>query len=309
MLGWLPESMRTWLRRQLAEQPPAPMSRSRLAVPGAKMWDAGDRPKAWQDREYGLVVHTTGGGLPSKALARGLYPTVLGTEVYNQSHGCHYLCGWKGVDGDLLQLADDREQANGVGVRKDEPEKNQWTSVKRGRHAWEEDLPDDLVKAWRARWPGWANPLDLLPGTDSANAPYLHLELIPCVFSHNGKLHTAAEPLTPGLRFTRAQHDGVADLARDLADRKGWWSLSGSGSPFWWRTPRLLGHEDLTPLSRHDKLGGWDPGALRGAKYFDWEYVYRRIAEGYGATHVDVGGLVMARRELVRTKPGKFAQY
>ena len=40
---------------------------------------------------------------------------------------------------------------------------------------------------------------------------------------------------------------------------------------------RLLGHEDLTPISRHDKKGGWDPGGLREVPYFDWEHVYRTI--------------------------------
>jgi hypothetical protein len=286
-------------------RPPAPASRSRLALQASKQWDAGDRPAAWRDQEHGLVVHTTGGGLPGKAVARGLYPTVLGVEHYGRSHGCHYLCGWRGLDGDLLQLADDREQAHGVGVRADDPASNQWTSVRRGRGAWERDLPIDLVVRWRRRWPEWANPLDLLPGTETANAAYLHLELIPCVFHGARELVTAAEPMAPGLRFTRAQHDAVAGLARDIADRKGWHQV-GAAAP-WWRTPRLLGHEDLTPLSRHDRAGGWDPGALRPQPYFDWGYVLQRIAESYHVT--DDGSLVMAARSLVRSTPGRFADF
>jgi hypothetical protein len=285
-------------------RPPAPASRSRLALQASKQWDAGDRPAAWRDKEYGLVVHTTGGGLPSKAVARGLYPTVLGVEHYNRSHGCHYLCGWRGLDGDLLQIADDREQAAGVGVRADDPASNQWASVRRGRGAWEGDLPIDLVVRWRRRWPEWSNPLDLLPGTETANAPYLHLEMIPCVFHGERGLVTAAEPMTPGLRFTRAQHDAVVALARDTADRKGWFQI---GEVPWWRTPRLLGHEDLTPLSRHDRGGGWDPGALRPAPYFDWGYVLQRIADSYRVA--DDGSLVMAARSLVRSIPGRFADF
>lgn len=295
-----------------ATRPPAPLSRSRIAIQSVKKWDAGDRPKGWQDNEYGVFVHTTGGGLPEKARKRGIYPTVLGIEVYNRSHGCHYLGGWRGLDGDLLQLADDREQANGVGVRADDPEHNQWKSVERGRGAWELDLPADLVAAWRARWPGWANPLDLLPGTDSANAPYVHLELIPCVFYEDGHLVTAAEPMRAGLRFTHAQHDLVVALAHDLADRKGWHKPDAPpGTPPWWRTPRLLGHEDVTPLSRHDKRGGWDPGALRADAYFDWGYVYRKLAESYGMSgeREDAQGIVMAHRDLVRTKLGQYARF
>jgi hypothetical protein len=77
-----------------------------------------------------------------------------------------------------------------------------------------------------------------------------------------------------GLRFTRAQHDTVAAPAIDIVDRNGW----PSGEE-WWRTPRLLGHEDLKPISRHDKGGGWDPGYLRDEPYFDWSYVYQRIED------------------------------
>ncbi len=292
--------VRSVLARVRPATPPAVTSRSRLAVQAARQWEGDDRPRAWRDHEYGLVLHTTGGGLPSKALARGLYPTALGTEVYRRSHGCHYLLGWRGLEGDLLQLADDREQAAGVGISPGAP--NQWASVEKGPGAWEHDLPDELGAAWRARWPGWANPLDLLPGTRSANAPYLHLEVIPCVFNHNGKLHQAAEPMRKGLRFTWAQHDAIAALARDVADRKQW--------PLdlpWWRTPRLVGHEDLTPISRHDRHGGWDPGALRSEPYIDLPYIYERIAASYG--RVDPGGLTMLNRRLVRSVAGQFAQY
>jgi hypothetical protein len=290
----------------LAASPPGPPpTRSPLAIQARRQWDAADRPAAWRGKEYGLIVHTTGGGLPSKARARGVPPTALGTTVYNASHGCHYLCGWRGAEGDLLQLADEREQASGVGVRADQPETNQWTSVRRGRGAWERDLPVELVERWRSRWPGWANPLDLLPGTTSANAPYVHLELIPCVFHEGGKLVTAADPLAPGLRFTRAQHDAVVALAIDLATRKGWHKPDDKAP--WWRTPRLLGHEDLTPLSRHDRAGGWDPGALREDPYIDWPYVYAEIARLVGQR--DDGDLTQATRDLARTRDGVFSRF
>jgi N-acetyl-anhydromuramyl-L-alanine amidase AmpD len=75
--------------------------------------------------------------------------------------------------------------------------------------------------------------------------------------------------MRPGLRFTKAQHETIARLAWDIAHRNAWPS-----NERWWRSPRLLGHEDITPLSRHDKNGGWDPGALREKPFFDWKYVY-----------------------------------
>ena len=250
--------------------PPAGVSP--LAVLAHKQWDAQDRPKQWQGRVYGLVVHTTGGGLPSSARAQGLYHTVRAVNHYNQSHGCHYVNGWRGIDGgDLLQIANEREQANGVGVTNTrEPGKDQRRSIDGGR--FETDLPPILVKLWRARWPGYQHSLALLPGTRTANACYVHVECVPCVYHHDKKLRTDAPPLREGLRFTRAQHDAVALLACDIARRNGW-----PMGETWWRTPRLVGHEDLTPISRHDRNGGWDPGSLRERPYFDWPSVYEAI--------------------------------
>jgi hypothetical protein len=256
---------------------------SALAVPAAKPWDAGDRPAGWQSNVYGLVVHTTGSGLPASAKARGVYHTVRAVDYYSSSHGCHYVCGWGGVErGDLIQVANEREQANGVGVtNRAEPAKDQRRSVAAGR--FEADLPGVLVRRWRQRWPGYEHSLALLPGTDSVNSCYVHLECVPCVYWLDDELVTGdgVEPMRSGLRFTRAQHDTVARLAVDIATRNGW----PSDEP-WWRSPRLLGHEDLTPISRHDQGGGWDPGYLRESPYFDWDYVYRCIEDNGPGTAV-----------------------
>jgi hypothetical protein len=248
---------------------------SPLAILADNQWDGGDRPKQWEGHVYGLVVHTTGGGLPAKARSQGHYHTALGSRYYFRSHGCHYLNGWRGAaGGDLLQLANERERANGVGVtNKEEPKKDQRRSIESGR--FEADLPPVLVRLWRARWPGREHSLDLLPpGTRTANECYVHLECVPCVYDFKDKLVTGpdAEPLRAGLRFTKAQFETIALLAVDVARRNGW-----PTDEDWWRTPRLLGHEDLTPISRHNSKGGWDPGYLREQPYFDWEYVYDLI--------------------------------
>lgn len=120
-----------------------------------------------------------------------------------------------------------------------------------------------------------AHSLELLPGTRTVNSCYVRVECVPCVFHSDDGLVTGdgVEPMRPGLRFTRAQHDTVAALAVDVARRNGW-----PEGKTWWRTSRLVGHEDLTPISRHDRNGGWDPGGLRDDPYFDWEYVYERIS-------------------------------
>lgn len=251
----------------LGEQPAAAVGhgQSAIAVQAARQWDSTDRPTGWVGKVYGLVVHTTGGGLPASAKDKRIYHTVRAVDYYSQSHGCHYVNGWRGVaGGDLLQVANEREQANGVGVG------DQRRSIDQGR--FEKDLPAAVVGQWRARWPGVEHPLRLLPGTRTANSCYVHVECVPCVFHHNKRLVTDATPMRPGLRFTQAQHEAVALLACDIARRNGW-PLQET----WWRSPRLLGHEDLTPYSRHDKVGGWDPGGMRAAPYFDWDFVYTMI--------------------------------
>jgi hypothetical protein len=250
----------------LGEQPATRIQgQSAIAVQAARQWDSVDRPAGWIGKVYGMVVHTTGGGLPASAKDKGIYHTVRAVEYYSQSHGCHYVNGWRGVTGgDLLQVANEREQANGVGVG------DQRRSIDQGR--FEKDLPAAVVAQWRARWPGVEHPLRLLPGTRTANSCYMHVECVPCVFHHGGRLVTEATPMRPGLRFTQAQHEAVALLACDIARRNGW-PLQEK----WWCTPRLLGHEDLTPYNRHDKVGGWDPGGMRAAPYFDWDFVYQMI--------------------------------
>ncbi|KQV77374.1 hypothetical protein ASC64_00530 [Nocardioides sp. Root122] len=249
------------------EQPSqtAVQGQSAIAVQAARQWDSTDRPVGWIGKVYGLVVHTTGGGLPSKAKSKGIYHTAFAVSYYSQSHGCHYVNGWRGVSGgDLLQVANEREQANGVGVG------DQRRSIDQGR--FEKDLPAAVVTQWRARWPGVEHPLKLLPGTRTANSCYIHVECVPCVFHHGNRLVTDATPLRPGLRFTQAQHEAVALLACDIARRNGW-PLQET----WWRSARLVGHEDLTPFNRHDRAGGWDPGGMRATPYFDWDFVYSMI--------------------------------
>jgi soluble lytic murein transglycosylase-like protein len=63
-------------------------------------------------------------------------------------------------------------------------------------------------------------------------------------------------------------------FASRIAQRHGW-----PPGEAWWRTPRLLGHEDITPLSRFDKNGCWDPGGLREKPYFDWPFVYAYLEQ------------------------------
>ena len=96
--------------------------------------------------------------------------------------------------------------------------------------------------------------------------------MIPCVFWVGSKKIVAAEPMRPGLKFTKAQHDTAAFLAVDIAERKGW-------PDGWWLTPRLGAHEFFTPISRHNTGGGWDPGITRAKPFFDFDYVQSVIED------------------------------
>lgn len=260
---------------------------SDLAYFSHRSWDAEDRPLGWQDEEFGLIVHTTGSGLPRRARRNGLEPLEQGERWYSQSHGCHYLLGNGGyLAGDLLQMANEREQANGVGTSK------QRASILSGRGHWMRDLPTHLVKQWCDRWPGYSNPLDLLPGTKTANPAYIHLECIPLT---GAARRDGYEPAFDGSYFTAAQYETIAALAVDLSLRKRW-------PDEWWRTPRLLGHEDLSPLTRHKGPGGWDPGSMWTPKpRFKWAPVMEEI----GA----ILGIVDINKDKLPPEPGRRSRY
>lgn len=248
------------------------VTRSPLAMQATKQWKAGRRPVGWLP-VFGAFTHTTGAGLPLAAERKRRDPKLDAVDIYNETHGCNYVVGW---DGEVIQVADETEQAMGVGISPGQPD--QWASVSAGRGRWKDALPPDLVRRWIERWPGFANPLDLLPGTQYANAPYVQIEMIPCVFGSHSTVMPA--PAGPGLRFTHHQHDSIAKLYVDLARRHSW-------PDEWWRTPRMLGHEDVSPLPRHDAGGGWDPGWLRAAPYFDWSHVVRQVGVLLGLAEID----------------------
>lgn len=246
-----------------------------LAIHSGKDWDGKDRPAKWFMNEYGLIIHTTGSGLPDKAMKNGQYPTVRAERHYSRSHGCHLINGYRGHDGgDLIQMAHDGERASGVGTRRQKSKPNQKAQhdsiLGKYKGDWRKDLPASLVKRLEEQWPGYPNPLNLLP--DSPNACCVHMECPPLT---KFWIAQGFEPAFPGSYFTQAQYDTIAAVGVDYAARKQWpWE--------WWRMPRLLGHEDLTPISRHDKLGGWDPGALRASPRFDWRLVIDEVTKILG---------------------------
>jgi hypothetical protein len=210
-------------------------------------------------RPWGLLLHTTGGGIPAKAKATGRDAVAVALAWYRRSQDGANGYFWGGPTyvlghaGDLHQIAPDDVMTMHCGG----PDRAAYLNG-----SWEVRVSSATVTRWRRQWPDYRSPYHLFP-SKTPNADYIGVEMIPCGAG-------LGKPMRPGLRFTQAQHDACVSLARDVAQRHG---LPAG----WQHTPRLLGHEDVQPIERHDKHGGWDPGHLRVDPFFDFEYVRSRI--------------------------------
>lgn len=213
-------------------------------------------PNRTKERAFGLVVHTSGGGVPAMAdrFARSGKdpsrdtPEEVAIWVYSAtwSYFTHYLVV---PSGKLYQVCDDRLRAPHCGF------------TQAGHRAacldgsWRSKCAPAGVKLWDARWSPRKSPVHLYPSANP-NDDYLGVELVPML-----------RPDKDGGRFTAAQYRTLGALVKDVSSRHG---FEPKGN-------RLVGHEDLNPFSgeggRWDKGGGWDPGALRVKPYFDWTRV------------------------------------
>ena len=157
--------------------------------------------------------------------------------------------------GEIIQIADERERARHVAIPTED-------RAMYASGAWRARVSPIGLAAWEAKWLplGKRNPLQLFP-SKSANEDFLGIELIPLL-----------EPPKGGGRFTPEQYDRLADLLEDIETRYGL-ELEGS---------RLVGHEDLSPLTRWNKAGGWDPGALRDKPSFFWRELQRSDGSSFG---------------------------
>lgn len=209
---------------------------------------------------YGVAVHCTGSGIVTKALAHGADPFEYAVAYYLRpdAYFAHYLVGF---DGTIAQIADEHERAPHIGL----------PAADRAAYlggTWKARVPKSFLtrwtKRWTARWPQYKSPSHLYPGSSPNNA-YVGVEML---LWQKG---CAGTPHAPGLKYTTAQHDVIAALAADVADR---WAFPAG----WQATGRLACHEDVSPLSRTTASGGWDPGVVRAAPWFDWAYVMEEIA-------------------------------
>jgi len=227
-------------------------------VPGVR------NPKLGKIRSpWGLLLHTTGGGVTALAKKKKQLPLDVAIRVYigSQNGDNGYKWGGPGYvldhDGTFHQLAPDNVLTHHCGGD-DRAEYLDGSWIKLAAPA--------AVAAWHAQWgPRFKHPYELFP-SKSPNNEYVGVEMIPCGDGFG-------EAMRPGLRFSKAQHDACIDLAQEMAARHQW-------PRGWHRTPRLVGHEDVQLLNRMDKNGGWDPGQLRAKPYFDFEYVRAGIGCG-----------------------------
>lgn len=216
-----------------------------------------------QRKAWGLLYHTTGRGLTDQAKREKRTPLDVAIETYiasqNGSNG--YLWGGPNYvmdhDGSVYLMAPEEILTNHAGPGKTN------TRAKYMDGSWIKLAHPAAVAAWFSQWgPRYKHPYELFP-SKSPNVDYIGIEMIPCGSGFG-------EPMRPGLLFTKAQHDVAVDLAQEVGDRYGW-------PKGWYRTPRLVGHEDVDILNRMDKLGGWDPGFLRAKPFFDFDYIRGNI--------------------------------
>lgn len=221
---------------------------------------------------YGALVHTTGGGVTDTAVyekvggkrrkrSTPLNPLTVAVDIYRASQNGSNGYKWGGPtyviphDGTPYQLCPEEVFTNHCGG----PNRKFYRDG-----SWINKVSPITVARWNAQWgPKFDDPYDLFPST-TPNRDYIGIEMIPC---GDG----LGDPRAKGEKFTKLQYESLIDLLKDIGTRHQF----PSG---WWRTPRLVGHEDVDPIQRSDAGGGWDPGFNRAPPiYFDFNYVRSSI--------------------------------
>lgn len=210
---------------------------------------------------YGIAIHQTGESIVTQAIKHGADPLEWAAAYYLKpdSYFAHYVVGHTG---EIIQLAGDHYKTPHVGFSSEDRQ------LFLSGH-WANQLPPAVVDLWRSRWTGVPSPAHLFPGP-SVNNVYVGVELLPLVQGIN----LPAVPWLVSGRFTQEQHHAVVALAADIAQRN---NLPAK----WHMTSRLCTHEELNPLQRTTKEGGWDPGWMRKntSVWFDMEWVRLRLNE------------------------------
>jgi len=205
---------------------------------------------------HGVVLHTTGGGIITKALKLGEDPLEYAAAYYARakSYASNYLIGpfsdpdFDGSDDVIIGTIHEGL----VSYHSSLPTSSaRYKTYRKGRKTWPRYrigtingkktmvdqgkgiLPD--YKDWLRRWPDLESPLDLNPVPSAGiNRNFVGVDLL------------APEP---GMKHTELQLRWAAALVSDIFERH--------GIPL--ERKRFLRHSDVDPFSRSTKRGGWDP--------------------------------------------------
>jgi N-acetyl-anhydromuramyl-L-alanine amidase AmpD len=118
---------------------------------------------------------------------------------------------------------------------------------------------ESLIASWEERYPEVKSPGHLYP-SKSPNRDYAGIEMTPCGTHIKGRWTWlwGTQPY-PGARFSVEQMTALASLL-------GVWATQLGFAYGWQDTPgRLVGHEDINPITRY----GWDPGAYK--EWMQWD--------------------------------------
>ncbi len=210
---------------------------------------------------WGVMLHTTGDGVPQAAYRDEMEPLEAARKIYGGMKEGPTFC--ISPDGSIERYRDPASVTWHCGV----------TATQRRDFLtghWEEILGktySGVLSWWKARWPGVSSPQHLYP-SESPNQDYIGIELIPCgtYTKQNGGSWKPVfgVPFGPKGRFTGAQYTAAAMLCL---------TLCGDYSIPIHSKGRVLGHEDVNPITRP----GWDPGAC--FNYWDWT-IFWGIVEG-----------------------------
>ena len=198
---------------------------------------------------YGLLVHTTGDGIPSKCSTIEEVSSVAVAEYVKMDIangvGPHYVIS---PDGSAVELRDPSKKAWHAAVSAHDRQR-----FLSGMWETENKVDKSVIDWWHRRWPGTKSPSHLYPAK-SPNDSYVGVELVPCgTYDKQTWKPTLAGGRMVFGRFTIDQYYALAELCSDLRHPKEWEEPG-----------RLVGHEDVNPITRP----GWDPGDKIGA--FDW---------------------------------------
>lgn len=214
---------------------------------------------------FGVMVHTTGDGVWDDGT-----PTETALRYYGaQPEGPNYLIT---ADAQVYLLVEPDQVAYHCGMR--DWQRNAYLDGSWVQPHLSKSVAQRTVASyWPKRWPGVKSPCHLYPGR-YPNEAYIGVEMIPCgtydggIWEFNWKLGVQELRLGPPVvtksRFSIGQYDALAELLKELASR---FNIDYT------RNGRLVGHEDINPLTRP----GWDPGAYPNWRTFSWEAVRARL--------------------------------